>query len=81
MEAILHDELPPTMDLEEGLRNGVYLAKLAHFTSPETVPLSRIYDPEQRRYKVAGLQFRHTDNINYWLATLESIKLPKVNDN
>lgn len=79
MQTILQEELPRAMDFEEGLRNGVYLAKLAHYISPETVPLSRIYDPDQNRYKTAGLQFRHTDNINYWLRSLEAVKLPKVN--
>ena len=31
MEACVEEDLPPTSDLEEGLRNGVFLAKLAHF--------------------------------------------------
>ncbi|XP_063995334.1 ras GTPase-activating-like protein IQGAP1 [Diachasmimorpha longicaudata] len=76
MEACLKEELPPTTELEENLRNGVYLAKLAHFMDPEKLPLSKIYDIEQKRYSVAGLQFRHTDNINYFLMCLKSMQLP-----
>lgn len=54
MEACLDEELPPTTELEEGLRNGVYLAKLGNFFAPRTVSLKKIYDREQTRYKVIG---------------------------
>ncbi|XP_076245101.1 ras GTPase-activating-like protein IQGAP1 [Calliopsis andreniformis] len=76
MEACLRETLPPTTELEENLRNGVYLAKLAHFMAPETLPFNKIYDPEQKRYAAVGLQFRHTDNINYFLQCLRSMQLP-----
>ncbi|XP_071553686.1 ras GTPase-activating-like protein IQGAP1 [Temnothorax nylanderi] len=76
MEACLREPLPPSIELEENLRNGVYLAKLGHFMAPNVLPLNKIYDSEQRRYKAAGLQFRHTDNINYFLKCLESERLP-----
>lgn len=80
MEAVLGEQLPPAAQLEEGLRNGIYLARLAHIVTPEDVPLNRIYDREQKRYKIAGLQFRHTDNINYWIKSLKSTNLPRVSD-
>ncbi|CAG2055300.1 unnamed protein product, partial [Timema podura] len=76
LQAVLKEKLPPTTELEENLRNGVYLAKLANHIAPEVVPLSRIYDIEQKRYNIAGLQFRHTDNINYWRKVLEVSGLP-----
>ncbi|XP_031782642.1 ras GTPase-activating-like protein IQGAP1 [Nasonia vitripennis] len=76
MEACLREKLPPTTELEENLRNGVYLAKLGHFIAPDILPYKKIYDPEQKRYAVAGLQFRHTDNINYFLQCLKSMQLP-----
>jgi len=66
------------MELEDRLRNGVLLAKLGNFIAPSTVPLSCIYDRDERRYKSAGLQYRHTDNINYWLKSLSIVNLPKV---
>lgn len=78
MEACLKVLLPPTTELEENLRNGVYLAKLGHFMAPDILPLNKIYDSEQRRYKIAGLQFRHTDNINYFLKCLTYMQLPLV---
>lgn len=52
MEACLEEELPPTTELEEGLRNGVYLGKLATFFAPKMVSEKRIYDRDQSRYKV-----------------------------
>lgn len=78
MEACLREPLPPTTELEENLRNGIYLAKLGHFIAPHVLPLNKIYDSEQRRYKVVGLQFRHTDNINHFLKCLKLMKLPLV---
>lgn len=52
MEACLDEELPPTTELENRLRNGVYLAKLANFFAPKMVSEKRIYDRDQCRYKV-----------------------------
>ncbi|KAM9213245.1 ras GTPase-activating-like protein IQGAP2 isoform 2-T2 [Leptosomus discolor] len=78
MEVCLEEELPPTTELEEGLRNGVYLAKLAKFFAPDVVSDKKIYDMEQARYKRSGLHFRHTDNTVQWLRAMESIGLPKI---
>ncbi|XP_069796414.1 ras GTPase-activating-like protein IQGAP3 isoform X4 [Narcine bancroftii] len=78
MEVCLNEELPPTTDLEESLRNGVTLAKLGHCFAPNVVALRKIYDPEQLRYKATGLHFRHTDNINHWLNAMAKIALPSI---
>ncbi|XP_071965733.1 ras GTPase-activating-like protein IQGAP1 isoform X2 [Antedon mediterranea] len=78
IEACIDEEMPPTTELEEGLRNGVYLAKLGHYYAPSKVPLKRIYDREQTKYTSKGLHFRHTDNINYWLRSMEDVGLPQI---
>ncbi|XP_068778364.1 ras GTPase-activating-like protein IQGAP3 isoform X1 [Struthio camelus] len=78
MEACLHEELAPPTELEESLRNGVVLAKLGHCFAPDVVPLKKIYDREQLRYKATGLHFRHTDNINYWREALTHVGLPSI---
>ncbi|CAG5922527.1 unnamed protein product [Menidia menidia] len=78
MEACLEEDLPPTTELEEGLRNGVYLGKLATFFAPKMVSEKRIYDRDQARYKSKGLHFRHTDNTVQWLRAMESVGLPKI---
>ena len=76
MEAVLGDELPPTTELEESLRHGVHLARLALRLRPD--PGRRVYDPELTRYAARGLQFRHTDNINVWTQTMQEMGLPQV---
>ena len=43
------------MELEEGLRNGVALAKLGHFIAPDVVPLKKIFDHDLSRYEVVTL--------------------------
>ncbi|KAM4810421.1 ras GTPase-activating-like protein IQGAP2 [Rhinophrynus dorsalis] len=78
MEGCLVEELPPTTELEEGLRNGVYLAKLGKFFAPKMISEKKIYDVEQTRFKRSGLHFRHTDNTVQWLRAMESIGLPKI---
>ncbi|XP_041799392.1 ras GTPase-activating-like protein IQGAP3 [Chelmon rostratus] len=78
MEACLGEELPPPTELEEALRNGVLLAKLGHRFAPNAVALKKIYDPEQLRYQAVGLQFRHTDNINYWRKAMTTLGLPAI---
>ncbi|EEB12424.1 ras GTP-ase activating protein with iq motif, putative [Pediculus humanus corporis] len=77
MESILNEPLPPTILIEENLRNGVYLAKIGNFIAPERVPLSRIYDIFQHKYKSVGLQPQHAENVSYWVKALKSINLPK----
>uniref|UniRef100_A0A672LM38 Ras GTPase-activating-like protein IQGAP1 n=1 Tax=Sinocyclocheilus grahami TaxID=75366 RepID=A0A672LM38_SINGR len=78
IEACLGEQLPPTTELENGLRNGVYLGKLANFFAPQLVSEKKIYDRDQSRYKHSGLHFRHTDNTVQWLRAMESVGLPKI---
>ncbi|XP_078100595.1 ras GTPase-activating-like protein IQGAP3 isoform X2 [Sander vitreus] len=78
MEACLGEALPAPSELEEALRNGVFLAKLGHRFAPNAVALKKIYDPEQLRYQAAGLQFRHTDNINHWRNAMTTLGLPAI---
>ncbi|XP_063679642.1 ras GTPase-activating-like protein IQGAP2 isoform X3 [Bolinopsis microptera] len=78
IEACIEEDLGPTMDIEEALRNGVILAKLGHYFAPEIVTKKRIYDPDLERFNVRGLHFKHTDNINYWMRAMASIGLPQI---
>jgi Ras GTPase-activating-like protein IQGAP1 len=78
IEACIEDELPTTTELEEALRNGVILCRLGHFYAPEILPLRKIYDRDQAKYHAKGLHFKHTDNFNWWLRTLEHVGLPKI---
>ncbi|XP_070586362.1 ras GTPase-activating-like protein IQGAP3 isoform X2 [Erythrolamprus reginae] len=78
MESCLKEPLPPPTELEESLRNGVTLAKLGHFFSPEACPLGKIYDLNQARFQACGLHFRHTDNINRWRDAMSRVGLPAI---
>lgn len=60
------------------MRNGVILAKLAHFFSPEIVPWRKVYDKDLKKYNQKGLHFKHTDNINHYFNGMEKVGLPKV---
>uniref|UniRef100_A0A5S6L523 Small integral membrane protein 19 n=1 Tax=Xenopus tropicalis TaxID=8364 RepID=A0A5S6L523_XENTR len=64
MEACLVEELPPTTELEEGLRNGVYLAKLGRFFAPKVISEKKIYDVDQTRFKVKCL--KHMLNFDFY---------------
>ncbi|XP_043245091.1 ras GTPase-activating-like protein IQGAP1 [Amphibalanus amphitrite] len=76
MEAVLGEPLPPTTELEESLRHGVHLARLALRLRPDGA--RRVYDPDLARYAARGLQFRHTDNINLWTQTMRDMGLPQT---
>ncbi|XP_054831639.1 ras GTPase-activating-like protein IQGAP3 [Eublepharis macularius] len=78
MEACLKEDLASPTELEESLRNGVILAKLGHFFAPDVVPLRKIYDLGQARFKACGLHYRHTDNINYWRDAMSHVGLPTI---
>ena len=69
MESCLQEEIPPIVQLEECLRNGVILARLARVFEPDLVP--RIFEAEK-------LQFRHSDNINRFFRFVALCGLPDV---
>ena len=60
IEACIGEPVPPTVELEEGLRNGVVLAKLAHFVCPQLLPLKKIFDADLSRYQVLTLRWGGT---------------------
>jgi Ras GTPase-activating-like protein IQGAP2/3 len=69
MESCLAEEIPPIVQLEDRLRDGVILARLARVFAPELVP--RIFQAEK-------LQFRHSDNINRFFRFADQCGLPDV---
>eukprot|EP00126_Sphaerothecum_destruens_P000627 Sdes_comp10791_c0_seq1m2457 len=77
LEYCLGESLPKPNELEEALRNGVILAKLAFFLTPE-LSHKKIYDLDLLRLKNHGLEFRHSDNINYWFTSLGILGLPSI---
>ncbi|XP_076802630.1 ras GTPase-activating-like protein IQGAP1 isoform X2 [Clavelina lepadiformis] len=78
MEYCLQEDLPPSVELEEGLRNGVFLGKLAHYFASDIIPLRKIYDKDMAKYHQKGLHFKHTDNINHFFRAMAKVGLPSI---
>jgi Ras GTPase-activating-like protein IQGAP2/3 len=71
VEGCLGEELGfGVVDMEESLRNGVVLAKLVKVFQGEAV-IRRIYEAPK-------LDFRHSDNINYFFNFVRHVGLPEV---
>ena len=70
IEACSDQELPPVVELDDNLRNGVVLAKLAKKFKPDVV--KKIFGEDVK------LQFRHSDNINFFFTFCKTIELPDV---
>ncbi|CAD6886832.1 unnamed protein product [Tilletia controversa] len=67
MEHCVEEELGAIVDMENEMRDGVFLAKLARKFEPECVP---------RIFVNPKLQYRHTDNTNYFFAFVNKVGLP-----
>ena len=76
--------------MEDGLRNGVVLAKLVRAFEPNAV--RRIYDVGKIHLpssllsfltclKAPKLDFRHSDNINVFFNFVRNVGLPEVRTN
>ncbi|KAF9690486.1 hypothetical protein EKO04_011486 [Ascochyta lentis] len=68
MEDIIDSELPPAVELEEALRNGVTLAEIVQ--SIKGHPLRIFRDPK--------LQYRHSNNYAHFFNFLAEVELPDL---
>ncbi|CAN6621291.1 hypothetical protein TRVA0_008S02036 [Trichomonascus vanleenenianus] len=69
IEACIGEEIPEVIKLEERLRDGVVLAKLTRVFAPHLV---------RRIFEHPKLQFRHSENINYFFQFLYEIGIPDL---
>lgn len=69
MEDCIGEPIPPIIELEEAMRDGVTLAKLVRVFAPDMVP--RIFEAKK-------LQFRHSDNISRFFQFVKRVELPEV---
>lgn len=69
IEDVTHNPLPPIVQLEEALRNGVALAEIV-----QALQLSR----SVRIFRHPRLQFRHSDNIALFFDFLADVELPEL---
>jgi len=69
IEDIIHRSIPPIVELEEALRDGVTLAEIVEALNPN------------RRFKIfrhPRLQYRHSDNIAIFFRYLDEVELPDL---
>ena len=69
IEDIIHRPIPPIVELEEALRDGVTLAEIVEALNPE------------RRFRIfhhGRLQYRHSDNIAIFFRYLDEVELPDL---
>lgn len=69
IEDIIHQTLPPIVQLEEALRDGVTLAEIVQAFYP---------DQPIRIFRHHKLQFRHIDNIDVFFRFLADVELPEL---
>jgi len=69
IEDIIHQPLPPIVQLEEALRDGVTLAEVVQAFYP---------DQPVRIFRHHKLQFRHSDNIALFFRFLADMELPEL---
>jgi Ras GTPase-activating-like protein IQGAP2/3 len=69
IEDIIHKPIPPIVQLEEGLRDGVTLAEIVQALYPQQ---------QLRIFRHQKLQFRHSDNIAVFFRLLEDVELPDL---
>ncbi|KAF4121713.1 Ras GTPase-activating-like protein IQGAP2/3 [Geosmithia morbida] len=69
IEDIIHKTLPPIVELEEALRDGVTLAEVVQALNP---------DRYFRIFYHKRLQYRHSDNIDIFFRYLNEVNLPDL---
>ena len=69
IEDVIHHDIPPIVQLEECLRDGVVLAEIVQTLQPEK---------SFRIFRNPKLQFRHSDNIAIFFRFLADIELPEL---
>lgn len=69
IEDVTHKSLPPIIELEEALRDGVTLAEVVEVLNP---------DRRFRIFRNPRLQYRHSDNIAIFFRYLDEVELPDL---
>ena len=69
IEDVIHQTIPPIVQLEEALRDGVVLAEIVQTLQPQKT---------FRIFRNPRLQFRHSDNIAIFFRFLSDVELPEL---
>ena len=69
IEDVMHRSIPPIVELEEALRDGVTLAEVVEALNP---------DKRYRIFRSPRLQYRHSDNIAIFFRYLDEVEVPDL---
>ncbi|KAI1454551.1 hypothetical protein F4805DRAFT_309279 [Annulohypoxylon moriforme] len=69
IEDVIHSQIPPIVELEEALRDGVTLAEVVKALNPTRPP---------RIFRSDRLQARHWDNVAAFFRYLDQVELPDL---
>lgn len=69
IEDVIQRPIPPIVELEEALRNGITLAEVVQALNP---------DRHYRIFRSERLQFKHSDNIMIFFNYLNEVQLPDL---
>ncbi|KAL2864190.1 putative Ras GTPase activating protein, partial [Aspergillus lucknowensis] len=69
IEEVIQQQIPPIVQLEEALRDGVTLAEIVQSMYPNR---------NLRIFRHARLQYRHSDNIALFFRFLDEVELPEL---
>ncbi|KAF9884324.1 hypothetical protein FE257_001902 [Aspergillus nanangensis] len=69
IEEVIQKQIPPIVQLEEALRDGVTLAEVVQAMYPNRT---------QRVFRHPRLQYRHSDNIALFFRFLDDVELPEL---
>ncbi|OGM43116.1 Ras GTPase activating protein [Aspergillus bombycis] len=69
IEEVIHKQIPPIVQLEEALRDGVTLAEVVQAMYPNRT---------LRIFRHPKLQYRHSDNIALFFRFLDEVELPEL---
>lgn len=72
------DKLPPIVQLEEALRDGVTLAEVVNVLAPTLDYTQQRMLGSLKIFKSTRLQFRHSDNIALFFRFLGAVELPDL---
>jgi Ras GTPase-activating-like protein IQGAP2/3 len=72
------DKLPPIVQLEESLRNGVTLAEVVNRLAPNMEQDLQKMLGSLRIFRSARLQYRHSDNIAMFFRFVSAVELPEL---
>ncbi|KAL4998804.1 hypothetical protein BDV10DRAFT_166315 [Aspergillus recurvatus] len=69
IEEVIQQQIPPIVQLEEALRDGVTLAEIVQSMYPNR---------QLRIFRHSRLQYRHSDNIALFFRFLDEVELPEL---